>query len=75
MLSEPLRQLVGVRPALPFEATCSWVTRVALDQGAPVQDLLSHLRLPATGDIDLAFAILYEGGLPRDASVLRLAAN
>lgn len=70
MLSGRLRQLVGVRPALPFEAPGSWVTRVALDQGASAKDLVGHLRLPVAGDIDMAFAILYEGGLPRDASTI-----
>lgn len=49
------QELFGV-PELEYaESPCSWITRLALAQGATVKDLSRYLQLPSKTDIDLVF--------------------
>jgi hypothetical protein len=47
--------LVGVPPAQLLEAPSSWLTRVALQQGADLQEVRDYLGWPPSGNVDMQF--------------------
>jgi hypothetical protein len=49
------RDLVGVHPPELLESPSSWLTRMALLQGAPLLEMASFLGLDINGDFDLEF--------------------
>jgi TniQ len=47
--------LVGVPPPLLLEAPSSWLSRVALQQGAELREVREYLGWPASGSVDMQF--------------------
>ena len=52
----PLQNMVRATHPMLLEAPSSWLSRLALTQGAEIGEVLSHLKLHRRGDIDLVFA-------------------
>lgn len=54
----PTTRMVRVPTPQFMEAPSSWLSRVALRQGASLRELLHHLNLPTSGDLDFKMAKL-----------------
>jgi DNA-directed RNA polymerase subunit RPC12/RpoP len=59
------QELVNAPEPEPLESPASWLSRLALMQGAPVKDLLSYLNIDKQRDIDLQIATLDTAHLAR----------
>ncbi|MBI5924671.1 MAG: TniQ family protein [Aquabacterium sp.] len=54
----PTQKMVRVPSPQFMEAPSSWLSRIALMQGASLRELLYHLSLPTSGDLDFKMAKL-----------------